>query len=89
MSNRSIPKTFASVQMRPDLDYMTVGERDAFKVGKDSGQISFFRVRACSAGCGMDVPKSKLFCSKECHDGYREHRANAAGEDEDDHADAE
>ncbi len=86
---RSVRKTFSSFKARPDLDYMTVGERNAFKAGRDSGAISFFRVRACSAGCGMDVPKSKLFCSKECYDGYGEQIARARGEADDDNAEGD
>lgn len=50
---------------RPDREYMSRPERDAFKKMRDDGRISFFRTGACRV-CQAEVPKGKLFCSEDC-----------------------
>ncbi len=77
----NFPKSFSSFQARPELDYMTAGERDGFRTLRKSGGLTFFRVQTCRM-CGADVPIPKLYCSKECKDGHGEQIARAEGDAE-------
>ena len=61
------PPTARAVNIRSDLEYMTAGERDLFRICRENGQITFFGVQQCRR-CDAEVPRSKLYCSKEHHD---------------------
>ena len=58
-------------KFRPDLPYMTGAERSAFKELMEGGAISVFRVGRCER-CGVDIPKTKQFCSIECAEPQQE-----------------
>lgn len=82
-----MPQLAPRAPVKSDLPYMTASERYTLKEKRESGEISFFRVRQCSAKCGAEVPELKLYCSKECYDGHRERNKRESGAGE--HGDAE
>lgn len=57
-------KDTSKVKVRPELPYMTAGERHQFKQLRDAGAITFFRVAFCS--CGAEMAQGKKACSEAC-----------------------
>lgn len=52
---------------RPELEHMTPAELSALKAGRDSGHITFFRVKLCEReGCKVEILKHKRWCSHAC-----------------------
>ncbi|KKM94496.1 hypothetical protein LCGC14_1197780 [marine sediment metagenome] len=79
-SKRPMPTSSltTNLSVNPGLVYMTAAERDTFKMLRATNRLSFFRVQRCGL-CDTDVPRPKLYCSKE-H--MMEHVENMqAGED--------
>lgn len=47
------------------LNYMTEAEASFFKLARESGRLSFFRISLCIR-CEGETAKGKLYCSKRC-----------------------
>lgn len=55
----------------PDLEYMTIGEKEVFESLVNKEKFSFFRCHYCKS-CSELIPKSKKFCSLECMEKFLE-----------------
>lgn len=44
--------------------FCTPAELTLFKKSREGGAVTFFRTAQCK--CGVEIPKSKTHCSKEC-----------------------
>ena len=67
-------------KIKPDLDYMTTGERLYFKQLVKAGQITFFKQSQC-ANCQETIPQNKKYCSIECKE-EKEEKENRRKKDE-------
>jgi hypothetical protein len=52
---------------KPEIPYLTPGERSLFKLQREGNTLSFFRTKKCDRdGCTEETLKHKRTCSKRC-----------------------
>lgn len=70
-SRKHPPVTFLNVNEAfrigadPDLPYMNKTEAAAFRKGRKTGEITWFKAKPCPV-CSQEMMNNKKACSKEC-----------------------